>query len=197
VLSGDLDRAERERAVLAVRAREDGIPWLTVVDHRAAGLIAWRGDREVDGRDALAHFQAALEVIPDGYEGARTRLLLGEFLADRASRQEAREVLDRAATEFDRLGARPFAERARQVLGDRVIDLTGPPSRLRVLTGQEHQVAVAVAEGLSNKEIAARLFISTKTVEHHLTRSYQKLGIRSRTELARRILLESGTPAKS
>ncbi|HEY7812229.1 MAG TPA: LuxR C-terminal-related transcriptional regulator, partial [Nakamurella sp.] len=95
----------------------------------------------------------------------------------------------RALAEFDRLGARPFVDRARRVLraaGDR------PPARARSAAGElserELQVIRLVAVGLSNTEIAQRLFISQRTVTTHLQHVYRRLGLQSRTALARWVL---------
>jgi DNA-binding NarL/FixJ family response regulator len=103
----------------------------------------------------------------------------------------------RAAIEgFDRLGARPWAERARSELR-----ASGETARVRnpttaeQLTAQELQVARLVAEGVTNREAAAALFVSPKTIESHLHSSYRKLGIRSRTELARHVLGREAAPA--
>ncbi|MGB0096925.1 MAG: LuxR C-terminal-related transcriptional regulator, partial [Solirubrobacteraceae bacterium] len=98
-----------------------------------------------------------------------------------------------ALTGFDRLGARPWAERARSELrasGQRI--RRGSPHATERLTPQELQVALTIARGLTNREAAARLFLSPKTIEFHLRNIYRKLGIRSRTELVRIVL--SGNP---
>ena len=83
---------------------------------------------------------------------------------------------------FDRIGARLWAEKARAELG-RIGGRAGSP---RGLTQAEQRVAALVAEGKTNKEVAADLVVSVRTVEANLSRIYDKLGIRSRTELARR-----------
>src|SRR5206468_6876562 len=98
-----------------------------------------------------------------------------------------------ALATFERLGARPWAERARA-------ELRASGERLRPrkavahdrLTPQEFQVSLAAAEGLTNKEIGARLFLSPKTVEFHLGRAYRKLGVSSRVELARLLASQPG-----
>jgi DNA-binding NarL/FixJ family response regulator len=101
-------------------------------------------------------------------------------------RVEARGHLREALAVFDRLGARPWAERARTELaatGERL--RKRDPYAAEELTAQELQVAL-VAGGATNKEAAAQLFISPKTIEAHLGSIYRKLGVRSRTELAGR-----------
>jgi DNA-binding NarL/FixJ family response regulator len=93
--------------------------------------------------------------------------------------------LDAALTDFEDIGAASWAERARVELR-----ASGERARRRVpdtrgdLTPQELQVAALVTEGLTNREIATRLFLSPKTIETHLRHAFQKLGVRSRTELA-------------
>lgn len=100
----------------------------------------------------------------------------------------ARPLLREALAVFDALGARPWAARAASELaatGARSAPKPKVRPRFDLLAPQEFQIARAVAEGLSNPEAAAALFVSRKTVEAHLTRVYRKLGVRSRTELAR------------
>jgi DNA-binding CsgD family transcriptional regulator/tetratricopeptide (TPR) repeat protein len=200
IRSGELDRAEAERTVLVAQAAQTGLRWPTAVSSRVAALIAdathSRGPAQDSGSDGL--FRTALSQWQDGFEGARTRLNWGESLARRGRHDDARPLLIDASVEFARLGARPFLKRAEQALAT-TGDPTPParPAPFTVLTGAEVQVAFAVADGLSNRDIAARLFISPKTVEHHLTHVYQKLGARSRTDLARLVLTERSMASNS
>ena len=101
-------------------------------------------------------------------------------------RSEAAAVARRALINFDRLGARPLADRARRLLRD-LGERLPPPHRLVTgdLSDRELQVVRLVAEGLSNNEIAARLYISPRTVTTHLQHVYQRLGLASRTALIR------------
>jgi DNA-binding CsgD family transcriptional regulator len=137
------------------------------------------------------------EVGPLPFEQARTLLCSGEAMRRDRHPIAAREPLDRALGLFDGLGAQPWAARARaELAASGVKDRRLPPEagrsmRLDVLSPQELQVARMAGRGQNNLEVAAALFVSRKTVEAHLTRIYRKLGIRSRTELAR-ILLTSG-----
>jgi DNA-binding CsgD family transcriptional regulator len=153
--------------------------------HRLRGLLAQ------DPQAAIAAFEQALcaaQSLGWPLETARTELLYGQRLRRDRHRRESRTHLARAEAIFDRLGARPWAERARAEL-----EATGErlrPRKLGVfdeLTPQEIQLARIVAEGLSNREAAEHLFVSPKTVEAHLGAIYRKLGVRSRTELAARI----------
>ena len=98
------------------------------------------------------------------------------------------ELLNLAAEELPRLGARPWLERTLALLGTAQEPASGVDDYsglFSALTAQELKVALKVAEGCTNREAAAQLFISAKTVEHHLSAAYAKLGIRSRSELAR------------
>ena len=121
-------------------------------------------------------------------ERARCHLAYGERLRRGGQRVAARVQLRSALEVFDRIGAAGFAERARQELR-----ATGETLRTRTddeperLTAQELQIALLVARGATNREAAASLFLSPKTVEKHLSNAYRKLGVRSRSELARRL----------
>src|SRR5581483_9627322 len=113
-------------------------------------------------------------------------LLLGEWLRRQRRRQEARPHLRAATESFRNLGALPWEKRAEGELratGEtaRIRD----PSTLDQLTPQEVQIAGLVADGLTNREIAAQLFLSPRTIDYHLRKIFSKLGIASRTELVR------------
>ena len=119
-------------------------------------------------------------------EHAWTELLYGEFPRRRRRRVHARAPLRDALEAFERLGLPAWAERARREL--RAAGETArrrDPSTLDQLTPQELQVVAAVGEGVSNREVAARLFITPRTVAHHLHQVFGKLGISSRAELVR------------
>src|ERR687895_196023 len=100
-----------------------------------------------------------------------------------------RRVPERALAQFDRLGAELYAERTRAELSR----ISGRSPSGGLLTPTEQRIAELVAEGRSNKEVAAATFVTAKTVETNLSRIYAKLGIHPRTELARRIA--EGVPA--
>jgi DNA-binding CsgD family transcriptional regulator len=116
------------------------------------------------------------------FEHARTLLAFGSVARRAKKRTHARELLAQALASFDELGARLWAERARSELAR--IGGRGPTSGL---TATERQLADLVAEGLSNKEIAAVLFVTPKTVGTKLSRMYAKVGVHSRTELVHRL----------
>jgi DNA-binding CsgD family transcriptional regulator len=146
------------------------------------------------------HFAQALAwhaLAPDEFEAARTLLCLGERLRRDRRRREARPPLRTALEAFQRLDARGWAARAREEL-----EASGQTIRSRhswdeeTLTTQEQRIATLAASGATNREVAARLFLSPKTVETHLSRVYRKLDVRSRTELAGRLAL-GATPARA
>ena len=118
------------------------------------------------------------------FDRARTQLAYGERLRRERHRIEARRLLRAAIDSFDEIGSPPWAERAR-----RELQATGETTHPRVassrelLTPQEFQVARLAADGLSNNDIAARLFISPRTVEKHLTTAFRKLDVSSRRGL--------------
>jgi DNA-binding CsgD family transcriptional regulator len=153
---------------------------------RCRGLLA-----DDDGFEA--HFARALALHADPqstcpFEHARTLLCLGERRRRARRRIEARAPLRAAIATFDALGAVPWADRARTELR-----ATGERARFRrpdtadQLTPHEFQVAMLVADGATNREVAAALFVSPRTIETHLHRAFRKLGVRSRVELAREL----------
>ena len=97
-------------------------------------------------------------------------------------KRSARDEIDAALEVFEELGATTWVERARAELGR-----IGGRRREEGLSPAERRVAALVAEGRTNREVAAALFLTERTVASHLTRVYAKLGVRSRTELARRL----------
>jgi DNA-binding CsgD family transcriptional regulator len=120
------------------------------------------------------------------FERARTALAFGEWLRRARRRVEARGHLRAALDGFETLGAAPWADRARVEL--RASGQTArkrDPSTLDELTAQEIQIAYLVAQGLANREVAAQLFLSPRTIDFHLRDIFRKLGIASRTELGR------------
>lgn len=141
-------------------------------------------------------FGEALSLHTNPFEAARTALLLGERLRRAQRPGEARAHLRLAWETFEQTGARPWARRAQEEL--RAAGESGaapPPSVLDALTPQELRIATLVADGLSSKQIAAQLFLSPRTVEYHLYKIYPKLGIGSRTDLARLVVLQKAPVA--
>jgi DNA-binding CsgD family transcriptional regulator len=155
---------------------------------QAAGMIARTAALvETDLDAAITLFEAARESFgPDVLEAGRTRLLYGARLRRAGQRIAAREQLRAARDAFAAADLALWAGRAAEELA-----ATGETARSRQahsnepLTSQETRVALLVARGMTNKEVAAALFLSPKTVEHHLGSVFRKRGLRSRTELAR------------
>jgi DNA-binding CsgD family transcriptional regulator len=188
VRTGDLESARAALAVLQSFAVAGAPSYALALAARCRALLD-----ETDAADA--EFARALELHEDGprpFDRARTQLLFGEHLRRRRRRVEAREQLRSAAEVFESLGTAPWAERARSEL--RASGETARkrhPSTVDQLTPQELQIARLVAEGMTNKEVAAQLFLSPRTIDSHLRNVFGKVGIRSRTELAR-VALDGG-----
>ncbi|BBH69934.1 hypothetical protein ACTI_66190 [Actinoplanes sp. OR16] len=161
-------------AVHALVVRRHGPAWLR--DQVVPDLIeaVTRGSR----RDAIA-------LLPVGADLARTHLVFGEWLRRRQRRRDAREHLGLACAVLDDLGFHAFAGRAAAEL--RATAERRDAGGYERLTAQETEIARLVAEGHANREIAERLFISPNTVQYHLAKVFRKLGVRSRTQLARAI----------
>jgi DNA-binding CsgD family transcriptional regulator len=188
VRSGKRAEASKQLGRLLENAELTGSRWAHAVGARCRALL-------VDDAGADDVFESALElheVDSNELEHARTQLAYGERLRRLRRRRDSREHLHRALETFERLGARPWAERARAELrasGERL--RPRKPTAHERLTPQELQVSLAAADGLTNKEIGARLFLSPKTVEFHLGRAYRKLALRSRAELIKLFAQES------
>jgi DNA-binding CsgD family transcriptional regulator len=184
IRTGRVKEAEATLAVLARQAAQTGRRLAHAGVERCRGLMA--GDDAID-----AHFERALawhDGVRCPYERARTELCFGERLRRAGRRSEARAPLRRALEGFELLGAEPWAERAKSQLratGERV--RRRMPDTRDELTPQELRVALLVVEGATNREAAATLFVTPKTIETHLNNAYRKLGIRSRVELARHV----------
>jgi DNA-binding CsgD family transcriptional regulator len=168
--------------------RLGGGRWALAALARCRGILA--------GDGAEHHFQTALSHhAHDGqpFEKARTQLAYGERLRRDRRRADAREQLSAALEAFERLGAAPWADRARVELratggaaaeGDSAEKEAVAAAGLQELTAHELQIARLVAYGMTNREVAAKLFLSPKTIEYHLSQIYRKLDLRSRTQLA-------------
>ena len=135
---------------------------------------------DLDGARIAAEEQALVEHerLPFPLELARTLLAFGQLLRRRGERRLARETLQRALTIFEEIGAPLWADMARAEIAR--IGVRRAPKEL---TESEERVAHLAAQGLTNVEIASRLFMSRRTVETNLARAYTKLGIQSRAEL--------------
>ncbi|MGW2276907.1 LuxR C-terminal-related transcriptional regulator [Streptomyces sp. NPDC001770] len=151
---------------------------------RCRALLAPADEAEARYAEALAHHDRA----GGDFERARTQLLYGQWLRRRRRTREARGPLRDALVGFERCSARAWVDRATGELraAGEAVDApaadTGPAD---ALTPQQQRVARCVAEGATNREIARRLSVSPRTVDHHLRNIFAALGVRSRTELAR------------
>ena len=176
--------AEIER--LESRATALGRRWALAAAARCRAMLAPPGALDASFDRALAlHDEASWSP----FQRARILLLYGERLRRARRRVDARDRLRDALRTFDSLGAAAWSERARAELEATGETLTSrDPTAAEKLTPQELQIALHVAEGRSNREVAAALFLSPKTVEFHLTRVYRKLDVNSRAELIRLIL---------
>lgn len=177
---GRRDLAETWLDELRQFAEGTDMPWAWAAVHHCRAVLGSE-HAEDDFHQALA-WHARSSRLP---ARARTQLALGEYLRRNRRRSDARAPLREALETFETLGAAAWAERARQEL--RASGETARRGASLVatdLTAQETQIAGLVRQGLSNKDVAARLFISPRTVDFHLRNIYTKLGITSRTELA-------------
>ena len=180
------DEAEVSLEELESFAAGSDAPWALAHVAHCQGLLA------ADAETAVAAFERALEEHTRAgrpFDLARTQLDYGSLLRRQRRRVDAREHLRAAFEAFENLGAARWTERAQAELR-----ATGETARRRdpaesgKLTSQELHVARFVAQGLSNREVAAQLFLSPRTVDFHLRNVFMKLGLTSRVELAAREL---------
>ena len=177
-----LDRSEdAERLMPSLESLASPAGGELAIVGRCRGLLA------ADDFDAIFERAIAYHAEWDNpFERARTELCFGERLRRARRRREAREHLRSAGTTFERLAAEPWAARAATELratGETV--RRRDPTADEKLTPQELQIALHAAQGKSNREVGAALFLSPRTVEFHLTRVYRKLDVHSRAELIR------------
>jgi DNA-binding CsgD family transcriptional regulator len=179
------DRAMLESALawLSERTRVISSAWASGIETRVRALLSEGEVAESLYRESIAHLAGPRVRL----ELARTHLLYGEWLRRERRRLDARKELRTAFEAFTGMGAEAFAGRAERELlatgeraGKRTLDT------LDQLTPQETQTARLAANGHTNREIAAQLFISPSTVEYHLRKAFRKLGVKSRTQLAQR-----------
>jgi DNA-binding NarL/FixJ family response regulator len=181
---GELDEARAVTDHLQLQAERQQHPWGLVTAARCDGLIGLAADSNAD--TAAAALDAAASAYADlglPFDAARTLLVLGRLQRRRRRWAAARTALDRAAAAFESLGSPGWVEETRSDLAR--VGARRPRSE-GGLSPMEERVAELAAAGLSNKEIAQTLFVTSKTVEAHLTHIYAKLGLRSRAQLAAR-----------
>jgi DNA-binding CsgD family transcriptional regulator len=182
--AGDHDLAKATDRRLTDRTKASGTEWALGIAARSHALVVEDGlaeDLYAEAIERLTRTRVAVDL-------ARAHLLYGEWLRRQSRRVDARKELRIAHEMFTDFGMEAFAERARGEL-----EATGEHARTRTvetlgdLTPQEAQVSRLAAQGHTNREIAAQLFISPSTVEYHLRKAFRKLGVKSRTQLANRV----------
>ena len=179
------ERAAQALEVLSDTTRASGTDWGLGIEARSRALLSENDAAERRYHEAIERL-ARTRVRVDL---ARAHLLYGEWLRRERRRQDAREQVRTAHELFSQFGMEAFAERARVEL-----EATGEHARKRIvetrddLTPQEAQVSRLAADGATNQEIAAQLFISPSTVDYHLRKAFRKLGVKSRHQLKQHVL---------
>jgi DNA-binding CsgD family transcriptional regulator len=188
VANGDLDEATDVISVYLERARRLGRPMNIAPASRSLALLhAARGDHDAARAaitEAIGHHADPL--VP--FSRARSLLVAGQIHRRLGERRAARDAIEEARATFARLGSPPWLMRADGEMARIPIRRAAASD---ALTPTEERIAALVRRGLTNREVAAEVFVTTKTVEANLTRIYAKLGVRSRAELAARRPLEA------
>jgi DNA-binding CsgD family transcriptional regulator len=180
VRAGDRDLAQGQLVELTAFAVASQLPWGLATARYGEALLAEPAQAAEHFAAALTHYEESGRVV----DHARVQLAYGESLRRWGKRVEARAQLRSALATFEDLEVEPLAARAREEL--RASGETArkrDPSTLVALTPMETQVAQLVAQGMSNKEVAAQLWISPRTVAFHLRGVFAKLGVSSRGAL--------------
>jgi DNA-binding CsgD family transcriptional regulator len=184
VRCGDPKRAHRAFGRVRETTQAAGTNWGLGIEARSQALVSEGAEADDLYGEAIVRLRRTMIRV----QLARTHLLYGEWLRRQRRRLDAREQLQTAYEMFCEFGVEGFAERARVEL-----QATGGEARKRTadtldqLTAQEAEISRLVAEGQTNREIAARLFISPSTVEYHLGKVFRKLDVTSRIQLVRRL----------
>ncbi|HTX85204.1 MAG TPA: LuxR C-terminal-related transcriptional regulator [Streptosporangiaceae bacterium] len=184
VRSGHQDAAASAFATLASRASTAGTPWALGVRARCQALLADGAEPEGAYTEAISQLERCHAAV----DLARAHLQYGQWLRRANRRRDARRQLHTAHAMFQAMGADGFAGQAATEL--RATGERGQPPTAGTaldLTAQEAKVANLAADGATNNEIAARLFISASTVHYHLSKVFRKLGITGRAQLAHRL----------
>jgi len=185
VRAGDEPAAAQALERLTERATASETPWALAMLARSRA-VALGGAAEAGSHyeDAMRRFAAT----PLRAEAARTRLLYGEWLRRRRRRKDAADQLKGALSEFTRMGAAAFARRtAQELAATGTTPAVSGPAKHESLTPQERRVAELAAQGMTNAEISQHLFISSSTVDYHLSKAFRKLNITSRRRLRERL----------
>jgi DNA-binding CsgD family transcriptional regulator len=184
VALGRLDDADVVAAELEQRGRQLDRPAVLAVAARCRGLVAFAQGELERALDELEDALVLHEQVTLPFQQARTLLALGNAQRRARQRRNARRTLEASRASFAQLGATLWELRAERELAR----ISGRAPAPNGLTPSELRVANLVAEGRTNREVAAALVVTERTVETHLSHIYRKLGVRSRTELARRQL---------
>jgi DNA-binding CsgD family transcriptional regulator len=179
---GRIDDAGRIVDVWEADAARVAREWVLAHATRCRGLVAAAEGDVARAASLLERALAQHEEVGDPFGTARALLGLGIVRRRARKKRSARDAIQAALDGFEQLGAEAWAGKARSELGR-----IGGRTREEGLTPAERRVAALVAEGRTNREVAAALFVTERTVSSHLSHVYAKLGVRSRTELARRL----------
>jgi DNA-binding CsgD family transcriptional regulator len=179
---GRIDDAVRVLDLWEADAARLGREWVLAHVVRCRGLVAAARGNVNEAASLLEQAVARHEDVGDSFGRARALLALGIVRRRARQKRAARDAIGAALGAFEQLGAATWVERARAELGR-----VGGRTREEGLTAAESRVAALVVDGRTNREVAAALFLGERTVASHLTHIYAKLGVRSRTELARRL----------
>lgn len=190
-----LDELDEARA-LTERLRQLAVaqehPWGLATARRCGALVLLASKSHYEEAAAgLAEAAASYGQLGLRFDRARSLMILGRAQRRLRKQGAARGSLEQGAAAFDEIGSEGWAEEARGELARVSARRPGPAGEL---TPAERRAAELAAEGLSNKEIAQALFVGVHTVEVHLSHAYAKLGVRSRTQLARRLSVEGRAP---
>jgi DNA-binding CsgD family transcriptional regulator len=179
---GRIDDAVRVVDVLEADGMRTGREWVLAHVTRCRGLVAATQEAVDRAASLLQQAVEQHEAVGDPFGRARALLALGVVQRRARQKRAARDAISDALGGFEQLGAATWVEKARAELGS-----IGGRRREEGLTAAERRVAALVSEGQTNREVAAALFLGERTVASHLTHIYAKLGVRSRTELARQL----------
>jgi DNA-binding CsgD family transcriptional regulator len=187
-----LGKPEEVRQLIEWLERDVENPWARAAAAHSRGVTADASGEHEEALAALAEAVKLFSRLPLPLDEARALLALGSVQRRARRQRDARASLERALAIFDGRGAPLWAEKARRELAR----LGGRPSAAAELTTSEQRVAELVAAGRTNKQAAAELFVSPKTVEGHLSSIYAKLGVHSRLELARKVGADESSLAR-
>ncbi len=191
VAVGDRERARAYLECFEVNGQRLQSRWAIAAAARCRGQLAASEGELPAALAAVERGLVELAGLACPFEHGRSLLVLGSVRRQAQQKSSARDALEQAFVIFESLGARLWAEKASSELAR----ISGRARAATMLTETEHQVAALASEGLTNKEIAARLYMGVSTVEAHLSHVYRKLGVR-RAGLATRLVLEADSPAK-